>query len=197
MTVRRSLQRYGCFYEYLNLYLKKPQLTRLLQAGAGIRVPPNSSRLLMRWGVDFTKMKKSKSEGYHFVRWKDGDTIVKIPFADANDTYGAPYYLVHRHDLHAELLNVARRAGVSIHTNQRVTSYDFDAPSATTQDGKTWTADLIVCADGMLRLLFCRGVRACITALNAMLQESNRSLALCSPASRMSLATLGTLPTAS
>jgi salicylate hydroxylase len=31
------------------------------EAGAGIRVPPNSSRLLTRLGVNFDKIKKSKS----------------------------------------------------------------------------------------------------------------------------------------
>jgi len=38
------------------------------EAGAGIRVPPNSSRLLLRWGVDLQNMKKSVSKRYHFVR---------------------------------------------------------------------------------------------------------------------------------
>lgn len=57
---------------------------------------------------------------------------------------------MHRHDLHASLLDAARRAGVTIHTNQKVLSYDFNVPSAATEDGKTWMADLIVCADGMV-----------------------------------------------
>jgi salicylate hydroxylase len=118
------------------------------QAGAGIRVPPNSSRLLMRWGVDFSKTKKSVSKRYHFVRWEDGSTITKFPFENIAEVHGAPYYLVHRADLHAVLLEAAQRGAVEIHTKQKVTSYDFNAPSATTSDGKTWTADLIICADG-------------------------------------------------
>lgn len=115
-------------------------------------MPPNSSRLLMRWGVDLEHMKKSTSKGYHFLRWKDGTTITKIPFQNVVETQGAPYYLVHRHDLHGALLDAARRAGVSIHTDQKIVSYDFNIPSATTEDGKTWTADLIVCADGKIHL---------------------------------------------
>jgi salicylate hydroxylase len=50
------------------------------EAGAGIRVPPNSTRLLTRWGVDWTKIKKSTSERYHFIAWKDGATITEFPF---------------------------------------------------------------------------------------------------------------------
>lgn len=95
------------------------------------------------------KMKKSVSNQYHFVRWKDGNTIVKLPFNDIVETHGAPYYLVHRADLHNGLLEAAKRAGVAVHSHKRVTSYDFDAPSATTQDGETFKADLVIGADGI------------------------------------------------
>ncbi|KAK7225262.1 hypothetical protein V2G26_013265 [Clonostachys chloroleuca] len=119
------------------------------EAGAGIRVPPNSSRLLIRWGVDMEKMKKSTSNKYHFIRWQDGDTIVKVPFDNIVETHGAPYYLVHRADLHEGLLTAAYKAGVTVLNKKRVISYDFDAPSATTQDGEVFSADLIIGADGI------------------------------------------------
>ena len=103
----------------------------------------------MRWGVDFSKMKNSVSHGYHIVRWQDGSTITKIPFNDIVETHGAPYYLVHRADLHAVLLEAALEAGVAVHKNQRAVSYDFTVPEAITAEGKSWTADLLICADGM------------------------------------------------
>lgn len=120
-----------------------------VQAGAGIRVPPNSSRLLIRWGVDMAKMKKSTSNKYHFIRWSDGDTIVKVPFDNIVETHGAPYYLVHRADLHEGLVAAALRAGVVVHNKKRVVSYDFYAPSVTTQEGEVWKADLVLGADGI------------------------------------------------
>ncbi|KAI1372859.1 salicylate hydroxylase [Hypoxylon crocopeplum] len=119
------------------------------EAGAGIRVPPNSSRLLLRWGVDLEKMKKSVSKRYHFVRWQDGSTMVKLPFDNIVETHGAPYYLVHRADLHEALLTAARRAGVEVLNQKRVVSYDFEAPSATTQSGEVFAADLVIGADGI------------------------------------------------
>ncbi|KAL2010803.1 hypothetical protein VTN00DRAFT_3521 [Thermoascus crustaceus] len=119
------------------------------EAGAGIRVPPNTSRLLLRWGVDLEHMKKSVLRRYQFLRWQDGKRITTFAFDDIAAVHGAPYYLVHRADLHAALLDAAKRAGVEIHTKQNVVRYDFEAPSATTTDGKTWEADLIVCADGI------------------------------------------------
>lgn len=94
-------------------------------------------------------MKKSTSQRYHFLRWQDGSTILNLPFNNIVERHGSPYWLVHRADLHAALLQAATDAGVSVLTNKRVISYDFDAPSATTQDGETLKADLIVGADGI------------------------------------------------
>ncbi|KAF8860409.1 FAD/NAD(P)-binding domain-containing protein [Acephala macrosclerotiorum] len=121
----------------------------ILQTGARIRVPPNSSRLLLRWGVDLEKMKKSASQRYYFIRWEDGSTITKFPFDNIVEEHSAPYYLVHRADLHAALLEAAEKSGVQIHKSQRVIEYDFDAPSAKTLDGKVWKAGLVIGADGI------------------------------------------------
>lgn len=119
------------------------------QVGAGIRIPPNSSRLLMRWGVDLQRMKKSTSNRYHFIRWKDGTTIFDLPFDNNVETHGSPYWLMHRADLHAALLDAAHKAGVQILTDKRVDAYDMDAPSVTTADGVVYTGDLVVGADGI------------------------------------------------
>lgn len=94
-------------------------------------------------------MKKSVSRRYHFIRWQDGTTISKLPFDNIVETHGAPYYLVHRADLHKALLEAAIRAGVTIHNDKKITSYDFDAPSATTASGEVFSANLILGADGI------------------------------------------------
>lgn len=122
------------------------------EAGAGIRLPPNSSRLLSRWGVDLANMKKSTSHGYDFVRWQDGSSILKLPFDNVVDHHGAPYYLVHRADLHSALLAAATRAGVQVLPNKRIVAYDFSEPSAVTDQGEVFTADLIIASDGIKSL---------------------------------------------
>ncbi|EFX06428.1 salicylate hydroxylase [Grosmannia clavigera kw1407] len=124
-------------------------VTEFAEVGAGIRIPPNSSRLLIRWGVDLDRIKKSTASRYHFIRWKDGATIFNLPFVDSVQDHGAPYWLVHRADLHAALLDAARRAGATIVTSSRVVVYDMDAPSVTTADGTAYTADLVIGADGI------------------------------------------------
>jgi salicylate hydroxylase len=125
-------------------------------------------------------MKKSVSQRYHFVRWADGTTITKFPFDNIVENHGAPYYLVHRADLHAGLLEAAEKSGVTIHKNQRVVEYNFEVPSCKTVDGKTWTADLIIGADGMIFLV------ACLTSSNTSRNQVNRATtshwpARCSP----------------
>lgn len=120
------------------------------EAGAGIRLPPNSSRLLLRWGVDLKATPKSVSAGYRFVRWQDGSLILDLPFENRLETHdGAPYYLVHRADLHAALLAAARAAGVQVLRGKNIIAYDFSDPSAVTEKGEIFTADLIVAADGI------------------------------------------------
>ncbi|KAJ5736431.1 uncharacterized protein N7483_001556 [Penicillium malachiteum] len=124
-------------------------VSEFVEAGAGIRIPPNSCRLLLRWGVDLNGIKKTISTGYNFVRWEDGSTIARLPFLNNEETHGAPYYLVHRADLHAVLLKAALDAGVTVHKNQRVVDYDFSIPAAITAEGTSWTAELLICADGV------------------------------------------------
>lgn len=95
-------------------------------------------------------IKKTSLERYHFLRWKDGSTIVDLPdFDNCNASYGFPYYLIHRADLHAALLDTAGKAGVVISKGQQVVAYDFGTPSVTTENGETFTADLLVVADGI------------------------------------------------
>lgn len=61
----------------------------------------------------------------------------------------APYWLVHRADLHVAFLDATCKGGVEVLTKKRVVAYDFNVPSATTQDGEVFTADLIIGADGI------------------------------------------------
>lgn len=86
------------------------------------------------------------------MRWEDGSTILNLAFDHAVDNYGAPYYFVHRADLHSALLDAAKKAGVQVLGNQRIVAYDFSAPSAITERGEVFTADLIVASDGIKSL---------------------------------------------
>ncbi|KAJ5097155.1 FAD-dependent monooxygenase [Penicillium angulare] len=120
-----------------------------LEVGAGIRVPPNSSRLSNSWGVDFSKIKKSISLGNRFVDWK-GNILADCPYNDVEEKYGAPYYLLHRADLiHVLEDAVAKAENVTLLMDSRVEAYDYEAPAVTLASGERLEADLIICADGI------------------------------------------------
>jgi salicylate hydroxylase len=63
-------------------------------------------------------------------------------------TYGCPYFLIHRGDLHKVLLNRALDVGVQILTNSFVSTVIESDPSITLADGSVHKADLIIGADG-------------------------------------------------
>ena len=117
--------------------------------GAGIRVPPNSSRLSQSWGIDFSRVKKEVSLGNRFVDWK-GNTLLDCDFGDVESKYGAPYYFIHRADLVKLMVaTVQENERILIRTGCRVASYDFEAPSVTLANGELLEADLVICADGI------------------------------------------------
>lgn len=119
------------------------------QVGAGIRVPPNSSRLSLSWGVDFSSVKKEVSLGNRFVDWK-GNIIVDCPFSDVRERYGSPYYFLHRADLINVLVDaVSKHENVTLRMDSWVSEYDFDAPAVTLASGERFAADLVICADGI------------------------------------------------
>jgi salicylate hydroxylase len=63
-------------------------------------------------------------------------------------TFGAPYLVIHRADLMRILYDEAQSLGTDIVTDALVLSIDFSAPSVSTKDQGKFTADIIVGADG-------------------------------------------------
>lgn len=117
--------------------------------GAGIRVPPNSSRLSLSWGVDFSKVKKEISLGNRFVDWK-GKILNDCDFNGIERDYGSPYYFLHRADFINILVDaVSKHQNITLKMNSRVDEYDFDAPAVVLASGERMEADLVICADGI------------------------------------------------
>ncbi|KAJ7761807.1 salicylate hydroxylase [Mycena metata] len=120
-----------------------------LEVGAGIRVSPNSSRLSLSWGVDLDSVKKEISRGNRFVDWH-GASLLECPFDDVKARYGAPYYFIHRADLiDALVLAVKKQPNITLRMGTSVAAYDFETPAVTTSGSERFTADLIICADGI------------------------------------------------
>ncbi|KAB5523029.1 hypothetical protein GE09DRAFT_1065478 [Coniochaeta sp. 2T2.1] len=127
------------------------QAPALAEVGAGIQIPPNSSRLLHSWGMEpLLASKAVEPRGMTFRRWATGRPIAYTKLVpDFREKFQAPYYVVHRAHLHEALHETAVKLGVTIKLNHRVAEYDESVPSVTTSDGTTMRADLIVAADGV------------------------------------------------
>jgi salicylate hydroxylase len=121
------------------------------EVGAGIQIPPNSLRLLLQWGIaPYLEPQAVQPTGITMRRWADGRPIgytALVP--DHVEKYGAPYWVVHRADLHAAMVQLARSKGVEIRTGCHVVGYEESAGLVHLADGQTATADLVVAADGI------------------------------------------------
>ncbi|KAL8405197.1 hypothetical protein RB594_009921 [Gaeumannomyces avenae] len=121
------------------------------EVGAGIQIPPNSGRLLYRWGVmeDLGSL-AVRPDGISVRRWESGKVIGFTDLSsDFSSMYGTPYYVVHRVHFHEALASRAAELGVQIRLNCKVVQYDEPSASVTLQDGTTLCGDLVVAVDGV------------------------------------------------
>src|SRR3954451_24525071 len=81
------------------------QAPRLEEAGAGIQLSPNATRVLAGLGLlDRLRPHAVAPEAIRIVKAATGRDIVRIPLGmQAEQRYGAPYWLIRRADLQAVL----------------------------------------------------------------------------------------------
>jgi salicylate hydroxylase len=127
------------------------QAPRLGEVGAGIQLTPNAVLLLHRLGLrDLLEDTAVTIEAVEMRRWSDGRVLRSARLgAQAEELFGAPYYAVHRADLHSALLGLVD--GDRIRLDSRCTSIEEGADSVALgfADGHTATAGLVVGADGI------------------------------------------------
>ena len=98
------------------------QADALSEAGAGIQLGPNVTRILGEWGLlrgEFAA-RASRPSRLLVRDALTGAQLGQLPFSDFESRYGAPYLTVHRVDLQATLLRAAEAAGVRLHTGRKV-----------------------------------------------------------------------------
>ncbi len=95
-------------------------------AGAGIQLSPNCSRVLHALGLEAAlKSKGFLPDGTQFRQWRTGRVISESTLGQAViDEYGAPYYHIHRGDLVQVLLDAARaQPGISLRAGVFVSGF--------------------------------------------------------------------------
>jgi salicylate hydroxylase len=76
--------------------------------GAGIQISPNGARLLHRLGLaDRLHEVAARPVAIELRRWNDNAVLASTPLGDECEAvFGAPYYTLHRADLHRALLDL-------------------------------------------------------------------------------------------
>lgn len=123
-------------------------------AGAGIQIGPNGTRVLQGLGVaDALAPVAGVPEAIHVYRGTRGRRIARLPLGEwIAKRHGAPYWVTHRADLHAVLLEAARKSDlIDIEMGFAATHLEQqgDVVTLSSEAGKTVHGAGVVGADGL------------------------------------------------
>ena len=132
----------------VTVYEQAREFTRL---GAGIQIGCNAMHVLRGLGLeDRLRAGTFYPRSWNNRDWKSGEVMFDILFgSDAEQTYGAPYLLAHRGDLHAALASAVPEEVVKL--DHRLTGIDHTARGVrlTFGNGHVAEADAAIGADGV------------------------------------------------
>jgi salicylate hydroxylase len=130
------------------------QAVRLSEVGAGLQIAPNGSRVLQALGLaDAIEAVACEAAAKEVRLWNTGRRWPLFDLgADARKRFGAPYWMLHRGDLH-QVLRAAFEAAApgALQTGVRVEHAHTigNGVRVTAADGRTFEADVLVAADGV------------------------------------------------
>lgn len=130
------------------------QAPALGEVGAGVQMSANAVKVLFELGLrPRLEAVAVQPHGFEFRRHDSGELLHRIPLGAAHQhQHGAPYYQIHRGDLHAMLVDaLTAMAPEAITLNARVTQLSESAESAVVHIAgrEPVHADLVVGADGI------------------------------------------------
>lgn len=130
------------------------QAQQLGEVGAGIQQSANAVKVLYDLGLrDELERVAVRPDNYEFRRFDTGELMHTIPFAAAHEkAHGAPYYHIHRADIHRILADAVRAlAPDAITLGARATGYSESESGVKLylSGGATAQGDLLIGADGI------------------------------------------------
>ncbi|CAN7784287.1 FAD-dependent monooxygenase [Caballeronia sp. LjRoot34] len=119
--------------------------------GAGIQMTPNAVKVLEALGIgDGLRSMAFLPQAIVGRNWDSAKEIFRTPLAEeCPRLYGAPFYHVHRADLHQLLASLVPQGSAQLSTACSGVRQEGDVAVATFEDGSEFEADLIVGADGV------------------------------------------------
>jgi salicylate hydroxylase len=132
LTAALSLARNGLRVTVLE------QAPRLEEAGAGIQLSPNATRVLIDLGLyDLLFPLVIAPHAVRVMNGGSGREIVQIPLAECDPRYGAPYWTLHRADLQAALLaTVKNTIDIDLKLGTRVDDFASHTKGVTVQGSR-------------------------------------------------------------
>lgn len=132
------------------------QAPQLGEVGAGIQASANAVKVLYDLGLkDRLEELTVKPACYKFRRFDNGELLHRVPLNEDDNhvrKHGAPYYHIHRVDLHSMLADTVRAFDPDcIQLGQRVRGFSESSGGVALQlvDGTTVHGDVLVGADGI------------------------------------------------
>jgi 6-hydroxynicotinate 3-monooxygenase len=127
------------------------QATAFRRVGTGIQLAPNAMKALSPLGL------RSKLEPLAFRpqsianrRWDTGELTFELPLGErAEADYGAPYFLLHRGDLHRVLQDLVPRHAIQLRSRLVGLEGRGERVALRLADGRRAEADVVVGADGV------------------------------------------------
>jgi len=123
------------------------------EVGAGLQIGPHGSRILQEWGVfDDVVARGVLPKNLVFRDALTAEELTRLDLgAGFQRRYGGVYFVVHRSDLHAVLVEAARGAGADLRTDSRVADVvtDGDGVRVTLADGEELRGDVALGMDGL------------------------------------------------
>ncbi|RAL12847.1 FAD/NAD(P)-binding domain-containing protein [Aspergillus homomorphus CBS 101889] len=125
----------------------------LHEAGAGIQIPPNGTRVMRELGI-LPALLQHASVVQHvdFRRYDSGRLLRSMPFGEGIvREFGAPWLIVHRVDYHRVLYEEAVRCGVEVRFGVEVLAVEGagEGVELGLRGGERISGDLLVGADGL------------------------------------------------
>jgi salicylate hydroxylase len=142
------------------------RVKELREVGAGVQIAPNAARALRSLGVgDAIDRVGFRPASVVFRRWDDGRVLCRHGGSpEAETLYGAPYYTIHRADLHGVLRDALPASSIRLGARVVGVEHRSDAIELGFEDGARHLADVAVGADGLHSTLRQRFSRAPLPA---------------------------------
>ena len=134
------------------------QATVLEEVGAGVQLAADGTRILIALGLEEAMQGVVCEAAWKEVRLWDSGQVWRLFDLGANSVarFHAPYWFVHRGDLHRVLLDAVRAAkSDAVHVGARCTGFRDvgDGVELLMDDGRAARGDLVVAADGVHSLI--------------------------------------------